>query len=261
MQRRSPAISPGKTADFRRSAPANNPPLRSANQPRNGRLRLPSNRSLKWLQKIKIPFRGAPGIAGTPARFLSPRLARSCCRPFSIAGAIFGKGAGFLCTSRLAERLDGQGDFDQASLIRPAGFPTFRRLVDQLPRRRSAAWRPSRRLAIGSQPGGLDGGGRLTAAWRPAGESRPGSCQAAGGLVACKRAKVIGPARSVPRDRQKGNRGGPLCRLSARSFARPCARPVKRWGGPGPRARPAERCGGKFGNWKRPDGGQRPRQK
>jgi hypothetical protein len=72
-------------------------------------MRLPPNRSLKWLQKIKIPFHGAPGIAGAPARFLSSRLARSCCRPFSIAGAILGKGADFLCTSCLAESLDGQG--------------------------------------------------------------------------------------------------------------------------------------------------------
>ncbi len=215
--RRSHVISPGKHGVFRQGAPANNPPLRSANRPRNGRLRLPSNRSLKWLQKITIPFHGAPGIAGVPARFLSPRLARSCCRPFSLAGAILSKGAGFLDTSRLAETLDGQGGFDQTSLIRPAGFPTFRRLVDQLPKRRSAAWRPSRRLAVGSRPGGVDGGGRLTAAWRPARKSRPGSCQAAGGLMACKRAKMMRPARSVPRDRQKGNRGGPLCRLSARS--------------------------------------------
>jgi len=52
---------------------------------------------------------GMPGIAGAPARFLFSRLARSCCRPFSIAGAILGKGADFLCTSCLAESLDGQG--------------------------------------------------------------------------------------------------------------------------------------------------------
>ena len=48
------------------------------------------NRRLKWLQKIKIRFHGAPESASARRGFTFSRSARSCCRPFSKAGAILG---------------------------------------------------------------------------------------------------------------------------------------------------------------------------
>ena len=86
------------------------------------------------------------------------------------------------------------------------------------------------------------------ARWRPGSYRRPG-----GGLVACKRAKVIGPARSVPRDRRKDSGGVPFADHAPHQCADHAPRPAEGTAA-GPQAG-VKRLGSAGGNRKRPDGG------